>query len=280
MTALPLDTIDLVSLLAESDDPFYAALADWLCARGVPIVFDPSLAWEGRSDLVSRNGPLLVAMCGGLFVRRASSDHLEALVTPSRSSERHRGAPIFFSDVIVHRDSSAVTLESLRGKALAVNDVLSLSGYDALRDHLRRRGELRGFFGAVMSTGSHARSMKLVSSKIVDAAAIDSGVLESARSQTPELVDDLRVVESLGPFANHPIAVSAGLAPRTKERLRELLVHAHDDESGRRVLALGGFARCTSADAAHYEPIRHLVSDVRLVPLVDSQSADQQQGTP
>jgi ABC-type phosphate/phosphonate transport system substrate-binding protein len=78
----------------------------------------------------------------------------------------------------VRRDSSATCFADLRGASWAFNEPDSQSGYGITRATLASMGETRGFFGRVVETGFHQRSIRSVASGDADASAVDSHVLE------------------------------------------------------------------------------------------------------
>ena len=69
--------------------------------------------------------------------------------------DRYGGRPIYFSDVIVHRDSPFRSFLDLRGHSWAYNEPLSHSGYGITRYHLLELGETGGFFSEVVEAGFH-----------------------------------------------------------------------------------------------------------------------------
>ena len=76
------------------------------------------------------------------FERRGISP-AEPIAAPVLEGERYGGRPVYFSDVIVHRDSPFHTFLDLRGRSWAFNEPLSQSGYGITRYHLLRLGRLR-----------------------------------------------------------------------------------------------------------------------------------------
>jgi len=88
--------------------------------------------------------------------------------------DRYGGRPIYFSDVIVHRDSAFRSFADLRGRSWAYNEPLSHSGYGITRYHLLRMGETGGYFGEVIEAGFHEESIRMVARGEVHASAIDS----------------------------------------------------------------------------------------------------------
>jgi phosphonate transport system substrate-binding protein len=172
---------------------------------------------------------------------------------------RYGGRPVYFTDVIVRRDSGLASFADLRGRRYAYNDRGSNSGYAVPRDHLLRLGETRGYFGAVVEAGAHQASIRLVCEGAVDASGIDSTVLELETAQHPEIGPALRVVESIGPNPIPPVVVSARLPADAKARLRAAFLAMHDDPEGRAVLAAGLIARFVAVTDADYDPVRAMI---------------------
>ncbi len=157
---------------------------------------------------------------------------------------------VYFSEVVVRADSEAATFADLEGRVWGYNDRHSLSGYFSASQHLRELGRNRDFFGKEVDTGSHLRSIEGIVRGDIDAASIDSNVLSRVFEECPSLVEQLRVLESWGPFPIQPIVVNSDLAGELVEPITNALLDiTRVRRLQRRLAALGvlGFAR-TSAD--------------------------------
>ena len=84
------------------------------------------------------------------------------------------------SDVIVRADSPFLSFADLRGAVWAYNEPRSHSGYNVVRYHLAAKGMPAAYFGRVVESGSHHNSLQMILQRSIDAAAIDSTVLEAA----------------------------------------------------------------------------------------------------
>ena len=91
------------------------------------------------------------------FERRGLSPALP-IAAPVLSGERYGGKPIYFSDVIVRRDTDFDSFLDLRGHSWSFNEPLSQSGYGITRYHLVSLGETNGFFSEVIDAGFHETS--------------------------------------------------------------------------------------------------------------------------
>jgi phosphonate transport system substrate-binding protein len=181
------------------------------------------------------------------------------VAAPVLEGERYGGRPIYFSDVIVHRDSPFRSFLDLRGRSWAYNEPLSHSGYGITRYHLVTLGETNGFFGEVVEAGFHQEAVRMVARGETDGSAIDSQVLAMELRDHPDLAEQVRVVEALGPSTIQPVAVSRRVPENLREAIRDALVTMAGDPAVRERLAIGLVERFVAVDARSYDDIRMMV---------------------
>jgi phosphonate transport system substrate-binding protein len=150
---------------------------------------------------------------------------VEAIAAPVLSDPRFRGEPLHCSEVVVGRNTRYQSLRDLRGARWAFNEPSSWSGYWVT---LARVGDWR-YFGQVVAAGSHMCALQMVAGGQVDGAAIDCHVLAVALRDRPELADQVRIVESLGPAPIQPVVVRADLDPELKLGLQARLLSLGDE---------------------------------------------------
>lgn len=185
------------------------------------------------------------------------------IAAPVLEGDRYGNKPIYFSDVIVHRDSSFRSFRDLRGRSWAYNEPLSHSGYGITRYHLVELRETHGFFGRVIEAGFHEESIRMVAGHEVDASAIDSQVLAVAMRDDPSLARSLRIIDSLGPSTIQPVAVSRRVPLELRERIQSVLVSLHEDREVRKRLTLGLVERFVPVGPSSYDDIRMMPEVVR-----------------
>ena len=164
-------------------------------------------------------------------------------VLPVFDDERNLGRPVYFCDVVVRDDASIHAFSELEGGSWAYNDACSLSGYYSLLNKLAESDTDESFFESVFCSGSHLNSMEAVLSGDADAAAIDSNVLSIRLREEPALRNELRVIESWGPYPIQPVVVRSSLPPDLKERLRAAFLTTEKDQRTRRILKRFGLSR-------------------------------------
>ena len=249
------------TFLAPNMLPVYRFLATRIGDRlGRPIELT-----VGRSfDQFERAEADLGVICGLPYVWLAARQPapVEPLAAPVLIGDRYGGRPVYYSDVIVRRESPITCLEELRGCSWAYNEPASHSGHTVTLYSLVRLGARPGFFGRVVEAGFHQQAIRLVHTGAVDAAAIDSQVLAIELRDHPQLANHLRVIGSFGPSTIQPVVAASRLPGRLKDPVRELLVELGDDPTARPLLAHGFVDRFRLVDDAAYDDIRAMLATV------------------
>jgi phosphonate transport system substrate-binding protein len=242
----------IASFLAPGMLPVYEFLAGHIGARlGVTTKLFVGSCYdqlEGDADVSF--------ICGLAYIELAGKLALEPLAAPVLRGPRYQGRPIYFSDVIVRADSPLWTFLDLRGCTWAYNESHSHSGYGLIRYHLVRLGQTGGFFGRLVESGWHDRSIQMVRRGEVDGSAIDSHVLEMALAAQPDLCRELRVIARLGPSTIQPVVASAWLPREVKEAVRQVLLEVAGDPAARPWLDRGLIERFVPVAEADYDDLR------------------------
>jgi phosphonate transport system substrate-binding protein len=185
---------------------------------------------------------------------------IELLASPVLEGERYQNRPIYFSDVIVRRDSPFHSFADLRGHSWSYNDPDSHSGYNVTRSRLVQLGETHGFFSRVIQAGWHQRSIELVIAGAVDASAIDSQVLAIELRDHPAWASQLRVIDSLGPSSIQPVVAARQVPPAMRAAVRDVLLAMGDDPYMAPTLAQGFVRRFAAVTDATYDDIREMLA--------------------
>ncbi len=201
----------LVSYLAPNMFGFYQAVGAYLSrVWGIETQLRQS-QYDPLEDPMLLQDELDIAfICGLPFARRyrVVPDQLQVLVAPVMQASRYENRPVYFSDIIVNAHSQLQRFDELAGKTWCYNDPGSNSGYNLVRQRLIQGRYPSNFFGKVIQSGSHQRSMRLVVEGQADCAAIDSTVLEQELRDFPELSPHLQVIECIGPCPMPPVVAA------------------------------------------------------------------------
>ncbi|MDQ6885604.1 MAG: PhnD/SsuA/transferrin family substrate-binding protein [Candidatus Dormibacteraeota bacterium] len=226
---------------------------------------------EGNDLEQLRDGSVDVAfLCGLPYVRLCVERPglLRPLAAPILDEARYQDRPVYFSDVIVRRDSPFRSFEDLRGRSWAYNGEDSFSGSLLVRYHLLAMGETEEFFGRLTCSGRHQESIRKVVNGEVDASAIDSHVLGVERLRNPDLGGEIRVLKTLGPSTIPLVVATAGVPEAVAAQVRDALCALGGDPISQGILARGLIRRFTPIDDGAYDDIRQkaAVVDQRRAP--------------
>jgi phosphonate transport system substrate-binding protein len=252
----------LASFLAENARPIYERMAAYLARHlETPVELLAGVPWDERHRRLDGGDIHVAFICGLPYTQKHDRPDrpVELLCAPVMAAARYGGRPVYFTDVVVRRDRPPRAFSDLRGAAWAYNDEGSHSGYNLVRHHLLALGETGGYFGRTVAAGSHQNSIRMVLDAEVDAAGVDSVVLELETAARPELEEVLRTIASIGPSPIPPVVVARGLEASLKARLRALFLTMSADATGRAILADGRMAGFVPVRDADYDPIRAMV---------------------
>jgi phosphonate transport system substrate-binding protein len=252
---MPPSPLRFLSLLAPNTLSAHAFLAREIGARlDHPVKLIVGSSYEQAATHLD-----VGFLCGLAYVELVEKGiHLEAIAAPVLAPSRYGGRPIYFSDVIVHRDSPFHSFADLRGRSWCFNEPSSHSGYGITRYHLLQLGETAGYFGQVIEAGYHERSLRLVCAGEVDASAIDSHVLAIALRDHPALAECLRIVGTLGPSTIQPVVVSGRLPAPLRRDIQAILLEVAAELPPGSPLQHCLIDRFVAIDDGGYEDIRRM----------------------
>lgn len=186
-----------------------------------------------------------VFMCGWPFSRRTPQPPIIAVPIPA--APRYGGRPVYFTDLVVHRDAAYRSLEDTFGGRIGWTVTASHSGFNAPRHHLLPHWQARGRNLYRESHGPLVTPLGAVQSVargIVDIAPVDSYALELLTRHAPETVADIRILDHTAPAPFPPLVCSPELPEAARTALRRALTGLHLDARAApllRALGLSGF---------------------------------------
>lgn len=193
-------------------------------------------------------------VCSGPYVDGHEQFGLELLAVPQAYGDTH-----YHSFIIVHTASDITSFEELRGKSFAFTDPLSNTGKLAPTYMLGRMNETpESFFGKIIFTRSHDKSIKAVAQGVVDAAAVDSLIWEYLSVANPEFTVKTRILEQSPPYAIPPVVVPRDLDPGLKQKLRQAVLNADADLNGQAILKRMRIDRFVVIPDSAYDSVREM----------------------
>ena len=226
---------------------------------GQPVDMIQRNTYAEMNDLIRTGEVDLAFVCTEAYVLGNKEFGMKLVAVPQVNGE-----PLYYSYLIVHRDSGAQGLDDLRGKTFAFTDPMSTSGRLVPVFQLWRIGEKPDtFFKKSVFTYSHDNSVKAVAERLVDGAAVDSLVYDYLAERDPEYASRTKVIGRYGPFGSPPVVVHPSLDPELRERLSRELLNVHNSNVGRQILRELRIDRFVTADDRNYDPVREMLSTER-----------------
>ncbi|RJQ47642.1 MAG: phosphate/phosphite/phosphonate ABC transporter substrate-binding protein [Gaiellales bacterium] len=237
----------------------YRDLLDYISRKtGTPTNLVQRETYAEINNLIRQGDVEMAFVCTGAYVEGKRSFDMELLVAPQMYGETY-----YYSYIIVPANSSAEDLDDLRGKSFAFTDPLSNSGRLAPTYMLAQMGESpESLFSGYSYTYSHDKSIEAVSEKVVDGAAVDSLIWNYFDWKYPDITAGTKVIVKSPPYGIPPVVVPAGLDASLKDQLRDVLLHMHEDEEGRRILAEIKITRFVEVDDSIYDSVREMTEAV------------------
>lgn len=158
---------------------------------------------------------------------------LELLAVPVWNSQ-----PLYRSYLIADAGREASSIEDLAGDIHAFSDPDSNSGYVATAAELAAQGlRPEPFFSRTIFTYGHRNVVRAVASGLAQSGSVDGYIYEVLKEVEPSLIDRTQIVRPSPWFGFPPIAGPREAAgSERRDRLRQALLTAHEDELGRTLL--------------------------------------------
>lgn len=195
-------------------------------------------------------------VCSGPYVDGHKQFNLELLVAPQAY-----GATVYYSYIIVAKDSPIQSFSELRGRKFAFTDPLSNTGKLVPTYMLAKINETpESFFSSFIFAKFHDKAIKAVAQGVVDAAAVDSLIWEYLNKINPEFTSKTRIIEKSPPYAIPPVVVNRDLDPELKKQLKQIFLNAHTDPKGQELLKKMMIDRFVPISDSAYDSVREMKS--------------------
>ena len=238
----------------------YQDLLRYLSARlGRPVELAQRRTYAEVNDLIEKGEVDMAFVCTSAYVAGHDRFGMELLAAPQVNGEA-----IYYSVLIVPRDSPARSMADLRGHVFAFTDPMSTSGrmYPTLLvNELGSAPEQ--FFSRTFFTYSHDDAIRAVAEGLADGAAVDSIVYDFALRRDPALAEKTRAIHRSPALGIPPAVVSPKVRPQTKAELQSLLLGMASDPQGQAALQALGVDQFVVIDDAAYASVRHLLDQVQ-----------------
>lgn len=209
-------------------EEWWRGLASHFRAQGVP---DAPAALtrpgEGLHAHWGQDGLLFSQGCG-YPLTHAFRGRWQVVATPCYAAEGCEG-PRYRSVLVVREDAPFRALSDLRGHTVCFNSRDSQSGFNILRATFAPLAKQGRFFGHVVQSGGHIRSVAMVQSGEVGVASLDCVSYALYQRHAPQRSAGTRILAFTEPAPGLPYITARATGPATLERLRSGLRAAMAD---------------------------------------------------
>lgn len=232
---------------------YYRQLLDYIEKKiGRPVEFVDREDYTEINNLLKTGKVDIAFVCGGPYVDGHEQFGMQILVAPVAY-----GGTVYYSYIIVSKDSPVDSLEDLRGRSFAFTDPLSNTGKLVPTYMLARMNETPdSFFETYDFTHAHDKSIKAVAQRLVDGAAVDSLIWEYADRVNPEFTSKTKIIAKSPPYGIPPVAAGPNTDPKLMQDIKKILMNAHTDAEGKRILSAMMIERFAEIDDSAYDSIR------------------------
>jgi len=247
----------------EITDAWWNGLAEAFRREGIKDV--PGSLYRSDADGASWTQPdLLFSQTCGYPYTHGGSDHLRLVATPCYGIQGCDG-PTYRSFLLCRKDAKQSDISAFRHSRVAVNDLMSQSGYSALRAVIAPLADGQAFFSNIVVSGGHRLSMEMVGQGKADLCAVDAICYALAERYVPDLLAPLRIVTTSPDAPGLPYVTQKQASDDLVARLRAGLTQAMTDpklSDIRNALFLSGAEILTDADYQRILQIERTAADL------------------
>jgi len=213
---------------------YYKQVLDYVGAKiGRPVEMVQKENYDEMDGMLERGEVTVAFVCSGPYVKDKAKFGAELLVAP-----QSYGQPFYNAYIIVNKDSPIKDLAGLKGKKFAFTDPKSNTGKIVPTYMVGKEFNTtpEKFFGEVIYTHSHDKSMEAVAKNMVDGASIDSLIYDYAAKKNPVNTQHTRIIRKSPAYGIPPVIVKKDMDPALKAALRKAFLGMHEDPAGKAIL--------------------------------------------
>jgi len=213
---------------------YYKQMIDYVGTKlGNPVEMVQKENYDEMDSLLEHNEVQIAFLCSGPYVKDHAKFGAELLVAP-----QSYGQPFYYAYIIVHKDNPIKDMTGLKGKKFAFTDPKSNTGkivptYMVAKDYGMTPDT---FFGDIIYTRSHDKSIEAVAKKLVDGASIDSLIYDYVAKKNPVYTAQTRILRKSPPYGIPPLVVNKGMDSALKNKLKNIFMNMHNDPAGKAIL--------------------------------------------
>lgn len=228
--------------------------------KPVEVIYPDSYGFVVEGLLATRIDLAFLGPASYVSAKDSDSD-IQAFASYSTKAGAFQQEGAFYKSLLVVRSASRYRhSESLKGATLALVDPVSTSGAVLPRRHFSPliKGTFESYFGRVVYSGGHHKSVEALASGQIDAAFVSSNHLSDFIATGKATKEDYRVLWQSEPIPLDPFVFRGRLCAPIKDAIRKVFL-ADKGEKYPALLARYNAARLVPISDDSYESIRELL---------------------
>jgi len=178
---------------------------------------------------------------------------VEVLARP----EDNEGRSTYHGLILVRKDSLIRTIADMRGKRFAFVDKATTAGYLFPLAYFKENGikDYRAHFKEVYFAGTHEDVIDDVLNNKTDIGAAKNTVFDRLAEADRRIKNELLVLDQSPDVPENGLAVRKDLDGSLKKKLKEALLHMHEDPDGNKILNQFGARKFIETTDEDYGPV-------------------------
>jgi len=214
--------------------------------------------YSETNDLIKTGNTDIAFICTGAYVAVHDEVGAELLAMPQIN-----GKAVYYSYIIVNKDSNIKNFKELKNRSFAFVDPLSNTGKTYPTYLLTQMNETPDtFFSRYIYTHRHDKSIMAVAQGFADGAAVDGPIWDYLDKTNARYTSQTQVILKSPPFASPPVIARKDLSPELKEKISKILIEMHNDEKGREILKGMMIDRFVRGDDADFASARTMIKTI------------------
>lgn len=212
---------------------YYSDLIKYISDKvGHPIYIKQKKTYEEVNLLLENSEIDFAFICSGAFVDEYRSGKIKLLVAPEINNKS-----TYHAYIITQKDSDIEVFSDFENKSFAFTDPLSNTGrlYPMLELSKTHKSE-KSFFRKTVYTYGHDISIQMVNRGIIDGASVHGLIFDYIALNSPEKVENIRIIKQSETFGIPPVVVPATLNQKKVNEYLEILLNIHNDSIGKQTL--------------------------------------------
>jgi phosphonate transport system substrate-binding protein len=154
----------------------------------------------------------------------------------------------------------------MKGKRFAFVDKGTTAGYLLPLAYFKKHGirDYKVYLKETYFTGTHEDAIYDVLNKKADIGAAKNTIYKRVSNTDSRITDELVILEKSPDVPENGLAVRKSLDDSLKRRLKEALLHMHDDPIGKKILKSFGARRFIETTDVDYEPVYNYARETNL----------------